>query len=200
MKSSGMAYLLWCACLFGGCGIHRLYLGKYVSGALYFFTFGLFGIGQLIDLFRIPDMVARINLEQQIQPGAPVNIYIQQENGSPARKVESAYEPTTRAKARQPAAAGQTIQNPQKALETTVLQLARTFQGRLTAVELSTNSVLSLEQAEKELENFVRKGYAEMIVTKSGSMVYEFPGFLHFNQSAALNPPKPLELDDEERI
>jgi TM2 domain-containing membrane protein YozV len=57
------AYLLWLACVFGFCGIHRFYLGKYVSGFLYLFTLGFFGIGQLIDLALIPDMVEAKNLK-----------------------------------------------------------------------------------------------------------------------------------------
>lgn len=52
----GIAYLLWGLGLFGCCGIHRLYLGKTGSGILYLFTFGLFGLGQFIDLFFIPSM------------------------------------------------------------------------------------------------------------------------------------------------
>ncbi len=46
-------YLLW---LFGFTGSHRFYYGRPVSGTIYFFTFGLFLIGWLIDLFLIPSM------------------------------------------------------------------------------------------------------------------------------------------------
>jgi TM2 domain-containing membrane protein YozV len=51
LKSIG--YLLW---LFGFTGSHRFYYGKPISGTVYFFTFGLLGIGWLIDLFLIPSM------------------------------------------------------------------------------------------------------------------------------------------------
>jgi len=56
--SIAVAYVLWCACLFGLCGIHRFYLGKPLSGILWLFTFGLFGVGQLLDLLLIP-IIAR---------------------------------------------------------------------------------------------------------------------------------------------
>ena len=46
-------YLLW---IFGFLGAHRFYYGKQVSGAVWFFTLGLFFIGWLIDLFLIPGM------------------------------------------------------------------------------------------------------------------------------------------------
>lgn len=57
MKSKPVAFLLWCLCLTAICGIHRLYMGKYVTGILWFLTLGMFGIGQLIDLFLISDRV-----------------------------------------------------------------------------------------------------------------------------------------------
>jgi TM2 domain-containing membrane protein YozV len=57
----GVAYLLWGLCVFGICGIHRFYLGRIGTGLLYLFTFGLFGFGQVIDLFLIPDMAQQRN-------------------------------------------------------------------------------------------------------------------------------------------
>lgn len=41
---------------FGFTGAHRFYYGKPVTGTIWFFTFGLLGIGWLIDLFLIPAM------------------------------------------------------------------------------------------------------------------------------------------------
>ena len=48
-----IGYILW---LFGFLGAHRFYYGRPLTATLYFFTFGLFGIGWLIDLFLIPSM------------------------------------------------------------------------------------------------------------------------------------------------
>jgi len=48
-----MGYLLW---LFGFTGSHRFYYGKPISGTIYFFTFGLFLIGWIVDFFLIPSM------------------------------------------------------------------------------------------------------------------------------------------------
>ena len=48
-----VGYLFW---IFGFTGAHRFYYGKPVSGTIYFFTFGLCGIGWLVDLFLIPSM------------------------------------------------------------------------------------------------------------------------------------------------
>lgn len=59
--NTAAAYLLWGLGWFGLCGIHRFYLGKPVSGVIWLLTFGLGFIGQFIDLFFIPDMVAARN-------------------------------------------------------------------------------------------------------------------------------------------
>ncbi|MEO5713661.1 MAG: NINE protein [Luteolibacter sp.] len=56
LKSIG--YLLW---IFGFTGAHRFYYGKPVSGAIWFFTGGLLGVGWLIDLFLIPGMYLKAN-------------------------------------------------------------------------------------------------------------------------------------------
>lgn len=59
---TGTAYIMWCLCLFGICGGQRFYTGNFASGVIYLFTFGVFGIGQLIDLLLIPGMVERRNI------------------------------------------------------------------------------------------------------------------------------------------
>jgi TM2 domain-containing membrane protein YozV len=51
--SKVIGYILW---IFGFTGSHRFYYGKPVTGTIWFFTLGLFGIGWLIDLFLIPSM------------------------------------------------------------------------------------------------------------------------------------------------
>ena len=51
--SVAFGYILW---IFGFTGAHRFYYGKQITGTIWFFTFGLLGIGWLIDLFLIPGM------------------------------------------------------------------------------------------------------------------------------------------------
>ena len=55
----GIGYLLW---IFGFTGSHRFYYGSPISGAIWFFTFGLFLIGWLVDLFLIPRMDRQADL------------------------------------------------------------------------------------------------------------------------------------------
>lgn len=48
-----LGYAFW---LVGFTGAHRFFFGRTLTGILWFFTFGLFGIGWLVDLFLIPSM------------------------------------------------------------------------------------------------------------------------------------------------
>lgn len=189
MKSTGMAYLLWCACFFGGAGIHRFYLGKYGTGILYLLTFGLFGIGQIIDLFRIPGMVERENLKWQLRQGTTVNINIQGQTGQQVAIDQQPYHAQTQQPQQIPQESQSSKKDPEKKLEDTILKLARKFQGNLTPLELAANSSLSLDEADKALENIVRKGYANMKVTDEGTIIYEFPGFLQFDSSNSRELP-----------
>ncbi|NIQ94573.1 MAG: TM2 domain-containing protein [Desulfuromonadales bacterium] len=51
--SKTIGYILW---IFGFMGAHRFYYGRPLSGVVYFFTFGLFLIGWIVDLFLIPSL------------------------------------------------------------------------------------------------------------------------------------------------
>lgn len=39
-------------------GIHRMYMGKWISGIIYFFTGGIFGLGVLYDFWTLNDQVS----------------------------------------------------------------------------------------------------------------------------------------------
>lgn len=51
--SKTIGYILW---IIGFTGAHRFYYGKPISGAIWFLTGGLLGVGWLVDLFLIPGM------------------------------------------------------------------------------------------------------------------------------------------------
>jgi len=59
MKSKLTAYLLWG--FLGSFSMHRFYLGKVGSGILYLLTGQLLGIGWIIDLFILGNMVDNYN-------------------------------------------------------------------------------------------------------------------------------------------
>lgn len=58
--SKFLGYLLW---IFGFTGAHRFYYGRQITGTIWFFTFGLFLIGWIIDLFLIPSMDREADLK-----------------------------------------------------------------------------------------------------------------------------------------
>ncbi|MDA8908600.1 MAG: TM2 domain-containing protein [Verrucomicrobiales bacterium] len=57
--SKTIGYILW---IFGFTGAHRFYFGKPITGAIWFFTLGLLGVGWIIDLFLIPSMERKAEL------------------------------------------------------------------------------------------------------------------------------------------
>jgi hypothetical protein len=61
----GISYGLWAGWLLGFAGLHRLYLGKYGTGFLWLFTWGLGGIGQLYDLITMRRQVDDANLLEE---------------------------------------------------------------------------------------------------------------------------------------
>ena len=155
--------LLW---LFGGCGVlglHRFYLNKTGTGVLYLLTGGLIGIGAFIDAFRIPHMVREANL--QIKYSRALNLI---ENGSvlnDPRMQTRVINADTKSK------------SGKKALEQTILGVARKNQGAVTPSEIALESGISIEQAKKYLDTLTGKGFAEMRVTKNGTIIYFFADF-----------------------
>jgi TM2 domain-containing membrane protein YozV len=63
--SVSIGYIVW---FFGFTGAHRFYYGKPLTGTLWFSTFGLFGVGWLIDFFLIPSMDREADLKYQDGP------------------------------------------------------------------------------------------------------------------------------------
>jgi TM2 domain-containing membrane protein YozV len=42
-------------------GVHRMYIGKWLSGILYLLTLGFFGIGVIYDLWTLNDQISLLN-------------------------------------------------------------------------------------------------------------------------------------------
>jgi len=60
-----LGYVLW---VFGFMGLHRFYYGKPVTGTLWLFTFGLLGVGWLVDVLLIPRMNRQADLRYRAGP------------------------------------------------------------------------------------------------------------------------------------
>jgi TM2 domain-containing membrane protein YozV len=154
-KSVGTAYLLWALGIFGICGVHRLYLGKMGTGILWLFTFGLLGIGQLIDLFLIPGMVDNYNLKLAVLQGS-------RPSSPPAKTVSAPPQPLK----------GQ-------ALMREILRLAQRRQGILTLSEIAIELPADFDEIEKALRELSRRGIASPENNlATGAVEYHFPHLL----------------------
>lgn len=154
MKDKTPTYLLWCACFMGMCGLHRIYLGRYGTGFLYLFTFGLFGVGQAIDLFTIPRMVEDENnrlLVQQMGQQVLAGVH-------PAAALPGKRPPRTT-----------------EELQVSIAQAAEGHGGRLTVAEAVAITGRSFKDVEKELNRMVVDGYIEVENDEeTGVLVYVF--------------------------
>jgi len=42
-------------------GVHRMYMGKWLTGILYLLTFGLFGVGYIYDYWTLNEQLSQLN-------------------------------------------------------------------------------------------------------------------------------------------
>lgn len=62
-----------------------------------------------------------------------------------------------------------------RTIDSELLRLAAEREGKLTVVEVVTTMALSSEEAGRRLDELARKGMAELHVSDSGQIVYDFP-------------------------
>ncbi|GAB3616337.1 hypothetical protein GCM10027416_08940 [Okibacterium endophyticum] len=68
-KETGIAYALMLFTFVGFAGIQHLYMGKIGRGILWLLTWGLFGIGSIVDVFTLPSQVKTINARRAVGIG-----------------------------------------------------------------------------------------------------------------------------------
>ncbi|WP_193197086.1 TM2 domain-containing protein [Nostoc sp. MG11] len=74
-----VSYILSAALFFGLGGLHRLYNGKIGTGLVWLLTGGLFGVGQFVDVFLIPNMVDEYEHNLKIKAGlSPLGVPLNQ--------------------------------------------------------------------------------------------------------------------------
>lgn len=149
-----LGYGLWCLCLTGLCGAHRLYMGKWGTGLLWLCTFGLFGIGQLVDLFRMKSLIHDANVRKGYLPHP--RLAARPATDGPAPKRGALPRPAD--------------------LRLVLLQAAEESGGELTVTQGVMASGSSFEEVEQCLRNMVDKGYVDVDnAPGSGVIVYRFP-------------------------
>lgn len=154
----GISYGLWCAWLLGLGGLHRIYLGKYGTGILWLLTFGLFGVGQLVDLIRMRKLVADANIREgyALHPRAAHHLLMQQ-------KPRGSATPLTKA---------------EKPLRLRLLEAAMVRGGALSVTEGVAATGAGFEEVEQTLRGLVEAGYVDVDNRPgSGVVIYRFTEF-----------------------
>jgi hypothetical protein len=156
------AYLLWALCLFGVCGIQRLYLGQVVWGLAYLLTFGFFGIGQLIDLFVLPGMVNQRNAELRRLHWVKHGHDILEPPNAPGLGIS-------------PSPGQELTQTPQPNPLQQLLQVAHQQGGALSEAQIVLHTGLAPDQVKQALQEALRLGYADVSNDpKTGAVRYVF--------------------------
>lgn len=157
----GTAYLLWVvAFILPIAGLHRFYNKKYASGMLWFCTWGMFGIGQLLDLFFIPGMVEEHNLKQQIRLGLSPYGYPLAQQATVQQVVDVP------------------VVEPPPTVEEKMLKLLKAAQkrgGTISVTQAVLETELSFGEVEETLKQMVKMGYVQVgNDLETGIVTYHF--------------------------
>ncbi|MEM6838664.1 MAG: NINE protein [Cyanobacteria bacterium P01_C01_bin.120] len=149
-----LTYLLWIGGFFGFSGLHRLYNGKITSGLIWFFTLGLFGVGQFIDVFLVPGMTEDHEL----------------------RRLRSRYGSDIYDLLNQPLSTTQVAQPPTREEKMVkLLHAAKQHGGQLSVTQAVMATGLGFEEAEMLLGEMAKSGYVGVDNhPQSGIVMYRF--------------------------
>lgn len=150
MNHKGTSYLLWLSIFLGLGGLHRFYNGKMLTGFIWLLTGGLFGVGQLLDLFLIPDMVDRHNLKRANQLGVDASL--------------------------QPVIARLYDRKPASMLDFQLLKAAQDRNGKISVTQAVVATGAPFTDVESALLNIAKKGHADIQNDpQTGTVIYVFP-------------------------
>ena len=145
-------------------GLHRFYLGKIPTGVLWMFTGGLATVGAIYDFFTLPGQVREANIRQAILDN---NDKFDSYGRPKLRNVNDGETKIVRVK---------------ESVERAILKLAKSNKGILTASETALAANITVEEAKKDLDAMVSKGFAELRVRRSGALVYIIPDFMESDE------------------
>ena len=134
-------------------GLHRLYNGKVATGLLWMFTLGLFGLGQFVDLFLIPNMVEEREVKLRLKAGlSPFGV---------------AQTPQT--------VAAEIYHSPQETLMLELLKAAERRGGKLSVTQGVLETGAKFSQVEATLKEMHKSGYVGIGNNpENGAVTYVF--------------------------
>lgn len=150
----GISYGLWAAGFCGIGGLHRFYNGRRISGLLWLCTGSLFGVGQIVDLFVLPEMVNEY--EEKIKASMGLS-----SAGVPLKE---------------PAAIAQTIpQSTRSQLIAKLLQAARFRGGKLSLTQAVLDTGVGFAEIKAVLQDMATAGHVSIANDPStGIVIYRF--------------------------
>lgn len=158
--STGLSYGLWCAGLAGACGIHRFYLGKVGTGVIWLLTFGLLGVGQVLDLVRMKSLVRDANIREG---RVPHPFQLARPQAAVGQPPIGAGEP------------GRKLSSPLNVRQQ-LLKAAMSNGGEITVSQGVMATGRSFEEIESVLNKMTDKGYVDVDnAPGTGVIVYRFP-------------------------
>lgn len=148
-----VSYILSAAWFVGLGGLHRLYNGKIGTGILWLVTCGVFGVGQFVDLFIIPNMVDEHQMKLRLKAGlSPLGVPLNQ-----------------------PAVAAQVYRSPQEKLMMELLKVAEKRGGQLTVTQAVMETGASFADVEAVFKELLKSGYVKIDNDPvSGAVTYHF--------------------------
>ncbi len=147
------SYILSAGMLFGFGGLHRLYNGKIGTGVLWLLTGGVFGVGQIVDLFLMPNIVDEREMQLRLKAGlSPLGVPM---NDS--------------------VVASQTYRSPQEKLMVKFIDAAEQNGGRLTVTQGVKATGAGFGEVEAALNEMLKSGYVKIDNDPvTGAVTYHF--------------------------
>jgi predicted transcriptional regulator len=114
-------------------------------------------VGSIYDFFTIPGQVREANIRSAFFRGTAYGTVNNRKNWRNVSDGEAR------------------IIREKETVERTILRLAKQNKGILTASELALAANIPLDEAKKVLDALVSKGFAELRVRQTGTLVYTIP-------------------------
>jgi len=128
------------------------------------FTCGLGMVGSIYDFLTLPGQVREANIRQAILDN------------------NDKFDSYGRLKWRNVNDGETKIVHVKEPVERVILKLAKSNKGILTASETALAANITVEEAKRDLDAMVSKGFAALRVRRSGSLVYTIPDFMESDE------------------